>query len=111
MKHLKELRKEHGLSLEEFGNIFGLTRSAVNNYEIGKRLPNILIVGRIADYFHVSTDYLLDRTDVPYPPESREHYRLNNRESAIAQKLYEVPDNNRETILDLVEKCIACLRR
>ncbi len=62
-KRLKELRKSKGLTQIAFANIFCISNGAVGNWEIGTRQPDHEMLTRIADYFHVSTDYLLGRTN------------------------------------------------
>ena len=42
-----------------------LTQNTVSRYETGEREPGIAELVRIADYFHISVDYLLERTDNP----------------------------------------------
>lgn len=60
---LKELREESGLSQYSFAAKLGIAQSTVGNWEAGKREPNLDMIGRLADFFKVSTDYLLGRTD------------------------------------------------
>ena len=59
---LKELREERGVSQKEVANYLGITRQAFALYEQKKRKPDYAIMGKIADYFDVSVDYLLGRT-------------------------------------------------
>ena len=59
---LKELRRITQLKLAMDLN---LTQNTVSRYETGEREPGIAELVRIADYFHISVDYLLERTDNP----------------------------------------------
>ena len=63
MTKLKELRKEHKLSMKELGKILGLSESTISLYEAGKREPDIKTLIKIADYFNVSVDVLLSRDE------------------------------------------------
>ena len=63
MTKLKELRKEHKLSMKELGKILGLSESTISLYEAGKREPDIKTLIKIADYFNVSVDFLLSRDE------------------------------------------------
>ena len=63
MNKLKELRKAHKLSMKEFGKILGLSESTISLYEAGKREPDIKTLTKMADYFHVSVDFLLGRDE------------------------------------------------
>lgn len=60
---LKELRSAHGLSQDALGKIAGVSRYAVYTYEKGKAFPTVEGLTALADYFDVTTDYLLGRTD------------------------------------------------
>lgn len=64
---LKYLRSTEALTQRDLANKLGITSGAVGMYESGKRFPDNSILNKIADYFHVSTDYLLGRTDDPTP--------------------------------------------
>ena len=64
---LKYLRSTEDLTQRDLANKLGITSGAVGMYESGKRFPDNTILNKIADYFHVSTDYLLGRTDDPLP--------------------------------------------
>lgn len=62
-RRLKELRLEKEINQSELGEIIGISPSTVGMYERDKRFPDKDILGKIADFFEVSTDYLLGRTD------------------------------------------------
>ena len=57
---LKQLRKSHNLTQEELGLHIGLSKAVVSKYENGMGYPTFDMLIQIADYFGVSTDYLLD---------------------------------------------------
>ncbi|TSB47153.1 helix-turn-helix domain-containing protein [Alkalicoccobacillus porphyridii] len=60
---LKKLRGEKGFSQKEFGAIFGLTNFQISRYEKGTANPDPDLITKFADYFEVTTDYLLGRVD------------------------------------------------
>lgn len=63
---LKELRQKNQMTMKELGEKLGYSESTISMYESGKRQPktsNDYI--RIADFFEVTVDYLLGRTDNP----------------------------------------------
>lgn len=59
MNRIKELRKSHGLSQTELARETGISNQAVSFYENGKRQPKIETWQKLADYFNVSTSYLM----------------------------------------------------
>lgn len=62
---LRSLRKtKTSLTMKELGKKIGVSESAVGMYERGDREPDMEVVGKIADIFDVSVDYLLGRTEV-----------------------------------------------
>lgn len=61
---LKNLRKEKNISQEKLANDLGYSRSTIANYEQNTRLPSADVLTRIADYFEVSLDYLLGRSNI-----------------------------------------------
>lgn len=66
---LFELRRQAGLSQEELANLLGLTRQAVQKWEAGTSRPDMDNLVLLADYFHVTLDYLVTgREDVRTPP-------------------------------------------
>ena len=62
---LKELRKSQNKTQVEVARFLEIRETSYQYYEYGKREPNHEITMKIADYFDVSTDYLLGRSDNP----------------------------------------------
>lgn len=60
---LKKLRLQNNLTLKELGEKIGITLAAIGYYERNEREPSLNILCKIADYFGVTTDYLLNRSD------------------------------------------------
>lgn len=62
-ERLKALRKERGLKQREMAEICGLKMRGYQQYEYDETYPTVPGLVFLADYFDVSTDYLLGRTD------------------------------------------------
>ena len=58
---LQELRKDNGLSQQDLGKILHVTPGTISNYENNVSLPGVERLVEMADYFQVSTDYLIGR--------------------------------------------------
>ena len=56
---LKELRKQAGLTQQQLATQLGITKSVVSFYELQARSPSPEVLAKLAQIFHVSTDYLL----------------------------------------------------
>lgn len=61
--HLRRLREESGLSQSEFAAKMGVNRMTINNYETGKRIPDINFAVRAADFFDVTIEYICGRSE------------------------------------------------
>lgn len=62
---LKELRKKKGMSQLRLATELNTTQNTISRYETGEREPGINELIVIADYFNVSVDYLIGRTENP----------------------------------------------
>lgn len=62
-EQINNLRKKHGLSQDDFANLFNVSRQTVSNWENGKSYPDLEMIIKISDYFKISVDELL-RNDV-----------------------------------------------
>ena len=62
---LRESRKRKNLKQKDVAQHFGIALRSYQNYEGGQREPNFSTLVALADYFDVTTDYLLGRTDEP----------------------------------------------
>ena len=62
-ENLKEARLKSGLSQKDVAENIGVAKSTYSLYESGSREPNVNTIKKIADFFNVSVDYLLGRTD------------------------------------------------
>ena len=62
---LKELRKKKGISQLRLATDLNTTQNTISRYETGEREPGIGELIKIADYFNVSVDYLIGRTENP----------------------------------------------
>ena len=62
---LKEMRKKKGISQLRLATELNTTQNTISRYETGEREPGIDELIKIADYFNVSVDYLIGRTENP----------------------------------------------
>ena len=63
--NLLQLRAGHKLSLQALGDILGISNQAVSLLEKGKNVPSFNVLMALANYFDVSIDYLVGRTENP----------------------------------------------
>jgi transcriptional regulator with XRE-family HTH domain len=62
---LKQLRKERGISQLKLAMDLNMNQNSISRYETGVRQADYVTLIKFADYFQVSIDYLLERTDNP----------------------------------------------
>lgn len=62
-QRLKTLRKERGITQQQLADGVGISKGGLSYYENSGRTPDISILERFADFFGVTTDYLLGRTN------------------------------------------------
>lgn len=90
---LRSLRKAKGYSQRYVAERVHMPRSTLSNYEIGRRLPSLTDLKRIANYFGVGLDYF----DLA-PTDSVEELL------ARARDVFESPDVSKETKDDLYKE-------
>ena len=89
-ERLAELRGDRGLNQKALSKQLHISSSSISAYETGSRLPSIATVFDYAEFFDVTTDYLLGLTDNPVSP------------SVLTQEFYEG-----ETVGDVIEKLLS----
>lgn len=62
-RRIKDLREDNDLKQKEIAAVLGIDQRVYSNYETGKREIPVHILIKLADYYKVSTDYLLGRLD------------------------------------------------
>ena len=62
---LRYLRKQNNISQLKLAMDLSLNQNSISRYENGEREAGYDLLIKIADYFNVSIDYLLERTDNP----------------------------------------------
>lgn len=62
-ENIRTFRVEKGLNQVEFAKALGVTKQCVSNWENDNVMPSVEMLIRIADYFMVTTDFLLGRAE------------------------------------------------
>lgn len=63
-KNIQHLRKDRKLTQNEFANELNYTAKAISKWERGESIPEIETLIKIADFFHVTVDYLLHENSI-----------------------------------------------
>lgn len=64
---LKKLREENGISQLELAKVLNLSNVMLSRYEKNKRSPDYETLNKLADFYGVTTDFLLGRTNIRNP--------------------------------------------
>lgn len=87
---LKHLRIRKGLRQKDLAAILNVSPSTISNYENGVHSPDLDTLCKLSNFYGVSLDYLLGRTDNPYSDQLpnqiiSEKYTFNDLQRLIAQ--------------------------
>lgn len=72
---IKDLREDNDLTQKQISKFLNISQVAYSYYELNKRSIPLELLSKLADFYNVSVDYLLYRTDEssPYP----NHHKFN----------------------------------
>ena len=106
---LKRLREQHDISQMELALAMGVNRMTINNYETGKRVPDLDFVIKAADYFIVSLEYISGRSE--YRNNEDLQYSTE-RVERLAQIVLKYPQAEaQQMLLDLTELLERAVKR
>lgn len=100
---LKSLRKSKGFTnMKDFCEAINISINTYQNYESGKRIPTADILIKLADFYGVTTDYLLGREPAPDP---FGNLGLEEEsEKKVLEKYMSFPPEIRACLLDVLVK-------
>lgn len=109
-ERLFELRHQRDLSQAELAQYVGLNKQTISQYERGVRRPDLDILSILCDFFNVSTDYILGKSNVTirYVDSSDlEKLCITDTERDLVIAYRRAPESRREAVralLDIKEK-------
>lgn len=99
VKNLKKLRNQFGISQQQLADVIAVSQQSVNKYENHSVEPDIDTLIRMADYFHVTVDYLIGRNET----EKREMPGITSGEVDLLNKVRKLKPVQKECILKIIE--------
>ncbi|EJP23281.1 putative HTH-type transcriptional regulator xre [Streptococcus oralis SK304] len=105
IERLKKLRKEGKLTQKDIATFLNISQPAYQQFESGKKKMNLETMEKLADYFNVSTDYLLGKTD--FPDIDLEVDIDNAIDNSVAYDGTPITDNDREIIKNFLKDYFA----
>ena len=105
-KKLKDLRTYHGLKQKELAKAINVSSSTISGYENGKN-PDYNTLVKLANYFKVSVDYLLDNSPVKLSyDELNSEFQLSKRKYSslkLIEMIKELDTSDQEAIIYILE--------
>jgi len=99
---LKRLRADKKITQGELGKIINVTKVSISGYENGNRSPDTDTLQKIADYFDVSTDFLLGREEKTVPMQDAnsefEEWMNDPKVNKFYKEFKESPEERREAL-------------
>lgn len=92
MDNLRKLREKKKMTQTRLSVEIEVSQEIISHYEVGESKPNIDNLIKIADFFHCSTDYLLNRTNDPTMPKNIGNVENTN----IIHKYNSLSDENKK---------------
>lgn len=102
-QRIRDLRKQKKMSQSELAKIIGVTQTTITAWETGKAEPSSSAVANLADYFGVTTDYLLGRPEEKKEKDSNS-VDLADMDALLTYQGKQIPDQDRELINDLLKR-------
>jgi transcriptional regulator with XRE-family HTH domain len=99
---LKRLRTERKITQSELGKLFGISSSTIGMYEQNRREPDAQTLIKIAEYFEVSTDYLLGNDEKPSAVSEQKNKPLSDEDAKLIIAIKDL--ENRFAGTDLVDE-------
>ena len=105
---LKQLRTKQGLTSEELCSKIGIKGGSYRNYERNDRKPDYDTLVKLADFYGVTTDYLLGRPDAKEPPDPIASLpTVDEMEKDLFREWLGLDEASRKAFLDVLRKIVA----
>lgn len=85
-KKIRSLRLQKNIPQNDLARILGVSKSTMSNYERNHSTPDPDLLVKLADYFHVSIDYLFDYNELHHSELTRESSDYNRLDSSPLNK-------------------------
>ena len=99
LNKLYELRRSRNITQQRLAVDLGIDQASISSYESGKYLPTVEVLIKIANYFGVSTDYLLELSDVKVPVKTP----TDDQEAYLLSLFSSLPAQHRERVIGYIE--------
>ena len=105
MNRLKILREEKRLFQKDIANYLDCSIAIISMYEKEQRIMDVRIAQKLADYFNVSIDYLLGKSDIRNPEKIK--ININETDKEFASRIKQLNETNKMIIKNTLEALLA----
>lgn len=106
---LYRLRIERGIYQKQLAAYLHVSVGTISNYENGVHSPDLKTLCKLANYFHVSVDYLLDRTEYIPPIEDLNHQLIDQyTTNSIMDAIVELSPEGRQDLAKYLTMLAVC---
>lgn len=99
-ERIRHLRRAIKKTQEETASLLGISRGMLSNYELGTREPDFVTLCRLADFYCVTTDYLLGRSDIPTDNKESIYYGISKK---VANDSMLLSPKSQDSLMEYIE--------
>lgn len=105
---LTEIRKSHNLTMKQVAEGIGMKPDSYRNYESGRLQPNLDTICKLADFYNVTTDFLLGRDTTEKTPmdDLACEFNMTALEQKILDNYLALPKDMRKDFMGFLEKSV-----
>lgn len=96
MNNLYKIRTKKKMSQVNLSVKLGVSQETISAYESGKSFPSVHTLLKLCEIFNVSSDYILDKTNIPTPVNHLLIDNLDSKELEIIALYREIPMDKKE---------------
>lgn len=109
-ERIKQIRKEKKLSQAKFGELLGVSRDVISNYEMGRVEPTDLFIGYLCNTFDINELWLRTGEGNMFNDNSKTilddltaEYNLTNTEKALIETFLDLSPSGRKTVTEYIQ--------
>ena len=97
------LMKNNNIAQKTLAEAIGVRKQTISDWKSGKTKSYMRYINKIADFFNVSVDYLLDKTDDESPSAQKTINLFDNVDmNAFSRQLYELTEDERDKVQEYI---------
>lgn len=103
IENLRKLRIENGISQQQLGEALLVSQQSINKYENHNVEPDVQGLISIAEYFDVSLDYLVGRTEIREMVDKMKMSELTDEEMRLISRFRVLAEEQKKAVMSVME--------